>query len=281
MVRAITSFLFLTASVCVLTTDVAIKPTTEPVTVAPTPAPTHSKFWGSQDLWIYTSAWYAEQCSCMCASICYNPPVNIKTNLVTGRLYPIYNDNMPQLSALEDKASPVLAHPDCTRKPALFSAAAINAVGRNNLVTYFPFDFNKDPANMWNPAAPTPAKVIPMYNFPCSGMLETDYLRAAVSMAQYIGTPKIITDNINGTVSKSALVSAFKKKGLDVVLRCRDEALYEVFSCWSKNLPYSYQVEEDDQCYAPAQPIKCPAAVIKEEGNCGNQIKITKFVDRG
>ncbi|OQS06951.1 hypothetical protein THRCLA_01024 [Thraustotheca clavata] len=250
-------------------------------TPAPTPEPTHDKFWGSQDLWIYTSAWYGEQCSCMCAAICYYPPDYIKTNLVTGRLYPIYKDNLPQLSKLEDEKAPVLAHPECTRKAARFSGAAINAVGRDDLIKYFPFDFNKDPKNMWNPDAPNPANVIPMYNFPCSGMLETDYLRSAVEMAKYIGTPKIISDNINGTVAKADLVAAFKTKGLNVVLRCRGEGLYEVFSCWSKNLPYPYQVEENDQSYAPAQPIKCPPAVIAEEGNCPDTIKITQLVQRG
>ncbi|EQC39747.1 hypothetical protein SDRG_03173 [Saprolegnia diclina VS20] len=246
-----------------------------------TPAPTHDKFWGSQDLWIYTSAWYPEQCSCMCASICYHPPPYIKTNLVTGRLYPIYKENVPQLSRLEDATAPRLAHPACTRKPALFSGDAIRAVTRDKLIQYFPFDFNKDPANMWNPDAPAPINVIPMYDFPCSGMLETNYLRTAVQMAQYIGTPKLITDNINGTVTKPALVAAFKKKGLDVVLRCRDNALYEVFSCWTKNVPYPYQVDENDQSFAPAQPMQCPPAVVAQEGSCGNTIRITKFVDRG
>ncbi|KDO33776.1 hypothetical protein SPRG_01656 [Saprolegnia parasitica CBS 223.65] len=246
----------------------------------PTPAPSHDKFWGSQDLWIYTSAWYPEQCSCMCASICYHPPPFLKTNLVTGRLYPIYKDNVPQLSRLEDKSAPILAQ--CTRKPALFSGDAIRAVKRERLVQYFPFDFSKDPANMWNPDAPAPMNVIPMYDVPCSGMLETDYLRTAVQMAQYIGTPRLITDNINGTVTKPALVAAFKKtKGLDVVLRCRDNALYEVFSCWTKNVPYPYQVDENDQSFAPAQPIKCPPAVVAQESSCGDVIRITKFVDRG
>ncbi|KAF0693613.1 Aste57867_15478 [Aphanomyces stellatus] len=237
--------------------------------------------WGGQDLWIYSSAWYGEQCSCMCADVCWHPTPYMIEHLVTARLFAVYNNATPTMTFMADGTPQLLAASStCAKKPALFSKPAIDAVGRAKLIQYFPFEFTKNANAMWDATYAKPNQVVPLFDQPCAGAMEQEFLGAAVQIAKYIGTPAVFTNNIGKTIPKQDIVDAFAALGLDAVLVCRGDALFEVFTCWGKNEPFQYQSDAADQRFGPAMPIACPPGVVAT-GNCKNEtVSITKFVIR-
>ncbi|RHY29424.1 hypothetical protein DYB32_005148 [Aphanomyces invadans] len=241
--------------------------------------PTEVKEWGSQDLWIYSSSWYGEQCSCMCAALCWYPTPYMIDNLVAGRMFAVYNNATPQMMFLEDgrPSAPAAASVPCSKTPTTFSKEAIDRVGREALMKYFPYQFTKSATDMWDATAPNPSAVVPIFDQPCAGALEADYLNSAVQITKYIGTPRAITDNIGKVVKKKVIVDAFAALGLDAILQCRGDALYEVFTCWGKNKPFVYQQQPWEAQYGPATPIKCPPAVVATSNCYNDTVSITKF----
>ncbi|KAH9186578.1 hypothetical protein AeNC1_011445 [Aphanomyces euteiches] len=119
-------------------------------------------------------------------------------------------------------------------------ACDINSAGASNIAKYWP-DVKTGGwtfiANEWTKHGT------------CSGLTAPNYLKATINIETQLGTPSIITNNVGGSVAKSALVSAYGSGKVALICAGSNNALSEVRTCYSK----AYQ------------QIACPSSILSAD----------------
>jgi ribonuclease I len=95
----------------------------------------------------------------------------------------------------------------------------------------------------------------------CSGLSQLDYFQTALE--HQIATPPLVQQAYGKTISKTDLLEAYNNKVVPVCSHRR--YLQEVRAC--------YAMDVDGR---PTARVECPAPVQKE-GNCGDEITLSKF----
>jgi len=100
----------------------------------------------------------------------------------------------------------------------------------------------------------------------CSGLDQYTYFDSVLQVDSIIGTPSIISQNLGGQISLSALRAAYTSSNCVagssclVGFSCTSGYLAEVTTCWTPDL----------------QPMACPWAVLQAD-KCGSTVKIRSF----
>jgi ribonuclease T2 len=100
----------------------------------------------------------------------------------------------------------------------------------------------------------------------CSGLDQTPYFENAMNIAAQLGTPSIITQNRNQTVSIDALYEAYGASNCQngqpclVGFSCTNNALVQIMTCWGKDFTQ----------------IPCPWETISKS-SCKGDVKIISF----
>lgn len=99
----------------------------------------------------------------------------------------------------------------------------------------------------------------------CSDLSQYDYFSLTLGMEKSFGTPKLISENVNGSVVANELRTVYGGASM-VALQCNPgDFLSGIFTCWS-------QVEG-----RPGAQIVCPTDVVLEDTCVGDAVFIQGF----
>ncbi|KAG9408615.1 hypothetical protein AC1031_020468 [Aphanomyces cochlioides] len=178
----------------------------------------------SFDFYVFSQTWEPYFCTTGNFQGCDSPSTFMTNHLTIHGLWPNYNSG---------------SYPSNCGGAALTQSDIISA-GASNIAKYWP-DVKTGGwtfvANEWTKHGT------------CSGLTAPNYLKAAINIETQLGTPSIITNNVCGSVTKSALVSAYGSGKVALICAGSNNALSEVRTCYSK----AYQ------------QISCPSSILSDD----------------